>query len=222
MSNEKKKEYETFVSCRFPASWPQLNAPDTKYNKDGVWHTKGILDPSKPEEAAQIAFLEERHEAFIEELKESLTPKQKKTLIINPIVTDELDENGDETGKKTISFKMYATGKDKDGNPKKREPRFFDAKGQKITLAQLPKLAGGSILKIEYAISGYNTPKGSGITLYLNNVQVIKAVEYTGGGGSKFGDEGDGFTAEGGEETPAGFENDGLDETQAEATDGDF
>lgn len=221
MSTDKKKQYETFVTPRGVASWPHLNSPDTKFNKDGTWHTKLVFDPNKPEDAAFLAGLEERRDAYIEGLKLTLDKKQLKALTVNSIVSDELDQEGDETGMKVVSFKMYATGTGKNGEVTKREPRFFDAKGKKITLAQLPKLAGGSILKIEYAISEYHKPKGSGITLYLNNVQVIKAVEYTGAGSSKFGDEGDGFAAPEVEETTSAFEG-GVSETPAGETDGDF
>lgn len=218
----KDKKWESFVTPRGTASWPHLNAPDTEYDDRGTYHTKLVFDPEIPEHAAFLQGLEERLEAHIEEIKSDMPPAKAKKLVINPIVKDEEDrETGEPTGKKVVSFKMYATST-KDGVTKKREPRFFDAKGVKLPLAKLPKLSGGSVLKIEYSISGYNTPKGSGITLYLSNVQVIKAVEYS-GGGSKFTDEGEGFSAKDTEGGAFEDESETVDETQDDtATDGDF
>jgi len=221
VSKTDKKKFETFVTPRGTASWPHLNAPDTEYDDRGVFHTKLVFDPEKPDHAKFLAELEERLEAHVEEVKSELPPAKQKKLTINPIVRDEEDrESGEPTGKKVVSFKMYASST-KDGVTKKREPRFFDAKGAKLPISKLPKLSGGSELKIEYSISGYNTPKGTGITLYLTNVQVIKAVEYS-GGGSKFGDEGEGFSVKETEGGAFSDESEELDETQAEATDGDF
>lgn len=218
MADNKRKQYESFVTPRGVASWPHLNGPDTKYNKDGVYHTKLVFDPRDKDAAKFLDGLQEQLDAHIEELKESKTPKQVKTMTVNDVVQDELDDEGDPTGKKIVSFKMFATGKDKQGNPTTREPRFFDAKGQRIPAGKVPRLSGGSVLKIEYSKSGYDTPKGSGITLYLSNVQIIEAREYTGGGSSKFGDEGDGFVVEQAETFPA--EPSSSEEGGAE--DGDF
>jgi hypothetical protein len=217
-----KKKYVNLVSERGVAVWPHVNSPDTKYNKDGLYHTKLAFDPSNPKQAAFLAALEERLEAWVESLTETLPPAKRKTLKINPVVQDEIDrDSGDETGRKLVSFKMYATGKDRDGNPTKREPRFFDAKGARIPMSLVPRLSGGSVLKIDFSPSEYHTGKNEcGITLYLNGIQIITAVEYS-AGKSPFGDEGDGFVAPRVEESTS-FGNEESHDDASTQEDGDF
>lgn len=204
-TKDKKKQYESFVSPKGAAVWPKLNAPDTEYKAEGEYHTKLAFDPSK--DAKVQAFLDElqaRFDSYVDEVKEEVGPAKAKKLKLNEPFTQELDAEGEETGRVLVKFKMKAQYKAKDGTIKTNKPRFFDAKGN--PLGSPPNIGSDSVLKISYSIAGYNTPQGTGISLYLNAVQIVELKEWNGTGGNAksfgFTEEEDGYV---GEAAAAGF-----------------
>jgi hypothetical protein len=88
----------------------------------------------------------------------------------------EVDDQGNETGNIVFKFKS------------KRQPKLYDAKGKVIT--KNLQVASGTVAKVATAINPYATGINVGVSLYLNDVQIIELVEY--GKGSLFGQE-DGF-----------------------------
>jgi hypothetical protein len=216
-TTENKKKYVTLTSEKGVAVWPWLNAPDTKFDARGVYKVQLAHDPNDAKQRAYLDALEEAHEQAVAVIKKE-NPKLKNSLNVNPVTKAEVNDEGDETGRVLVSFKMYATSQDpKTKEVKTRVPRFFDAKGK--PLVKPPRIGGGSVLKLAYQISPYLNGKNAGITLYLSAVQIIELVEFGGGGSAAafgFGQE-DGFAVE--EESEA-F---GAEETAGdEAVNGDF
>ena len=92
-----------------------------------------------------------------------------------PIKT-EVNDQGETTGRFYISFK---TGE-------KFPPRVFDKYGQIISPEVL--IGNGSKVKVAYKENHY-PGFGGGINLYLNAVQVVELVEYSGGNATDYGFE---------------------------------
>ena len=143
-----------------------LTKPDTKYNKEGKYKTDLIC---AADEASDLIKL-------VEQVKDTNTFQDAPKM---PFSTDE------ETGE--IVFSLGS----------KFPPQFFDSQGQVIASANVPRLMGGSQLRLSGSITTYDMGGnvGSGITLNINRVQIVEAVEASGGGGGFDAVEG-GFVAE--------------------------
>jgi hypothetical protein len=92
----------------------------------------------------------------------------------------------DNDGNEFIGFKLPEM--DFEGNPNKI--KFYDAGGSE--LKDFNELVGnGSLVKIKYRIAPYYmaSTKKVGVSFKFYAMQLIKHVEYTGGGDSGFGDE---------------------------------
>lgn len=153
------------------AKYPALIRPDTRYNKEGTYKT-GLIVPEDSIDELRDACVDE----FVSEFGKAKLAKA--TMPFRPVE----DEEGNPTGEYELTFKS------------KNRPKFFDAKGNPITNIRLiEKLGGGSKLRIKGAAKAYNNGGKLGVTLYLNEVQVVKYVEYNGGGFKADDDEEDGF-----------------------------
>lgn len=144
-------------------SWPYIAKPDTRYNPEGVYKTSLVVSANDAE-----ALMKTCTDAFIEEYGDKKLAKANMPFEVN-----------DESGEVTFKFKS------------KRQPRLYDAKGKVIN--KIPQVASGTIAKVSTAINPYATGINTGVSLYLNDVQILELVEY--GAGPKFGAE-DGFEYE--------------------------
>ena len=164
---------KTTVSPKGVLSWPYIGKPDTRYNPEGVYKTSLIV-------AAEAA------EPLMNMCKESFLSEygQAKLAKANMPFAPELDDQGQETGNVIFKFKS------------KRSPKLYDAKGKAIN--KVLQVSSGTVAKVATAINPYATGINVGVSLYLNDVQIIDLVEY--GGAPKFGEE-DGYEAEDSEET---------------------
>ncbi len=132
--------------------------------------------------------------------------KDAKSLGIYPhsIPTDEKDEDGktiyaEDPDNVTLAFKTgvtFASGDTKVIN-------IYNAKGRKVALPEGTKIGNGTIGCIAGAMGIYqNTSKAkvvidAGVTLYLNDIQIIKLVEFTQDAGfDSFDDEEEGWDGE--------------------------
>lgn len=181
-----KKPKITMNSPKGIAVWPRLTRPDTKFDELGAYTVKLAVDAADAE-----PFLKKLQDVHKETFGKA-APKSGNTMFEPEIDND----TGEETGR--ILFKFRATNKKlKDGTLWDRQPKFFDAKGNRITEA--PNIGGGSKLRIftELYVRGPENPK-PGITLQPIKVQVIDLVEYTGGGDDDENpfDEEDGFVVD--------------------------
>lgn len=174
------------------AKYPWLTKPSTKFNTDGVYQVKLLVDPEEAKDfIAEIdKYVDESYKIACEEHKKDIK-KIKKSYPYEM----ETDDEGEETGKIEIKFKRNATFKDKDtGETVRVTLSFFDSKGKAIEAVK--PLFGGSTIRVNCNVSPYYMKGEAGVTLYINAVQIIKAV--LGGDGSSygFGNEEDGFSEE--------------------------
>lgn len=199
-----------------PAIWPKLNEPDTKYDADGVYEVKlafagddaGFLAMKAKIEGVIDAEFDKKVKELTEDGKAAVAKKLSKVYPFNP----EEDEDGEETGRVILKFKMKASGvSKKTGKPWKRSPDIFNARGN--LLKHPPAIGGGSILKVSFDPMGYYNAKDKqvGCSLRLEGVQVIELVTYGSrdAGSHGFGAE-DGYDGEG--ESPMEDQTTGADD----------
>lgn len=155
------KKYPKRTTPPVTALWAFVGKPATKYNPDGEYLVKGVMEDG-PEVRALLKEIEGwMDEARAEAVKEKPIRKSYQT---NLPIQPEVDENtGDETGRWIISAKS------------KNPPTVVDAKKQP---APGCNPGGGSLLRLglgfgSYAIDGTKT---IGIKAYLNAVQVLSLV----------------------------------------------
>ena len=168
------------------ALYPRLNTPDTKYNEDGVYSCKLILDKAGYDQVmSQITpWFEAEYERLVKE-------SGKKRLDISTKLPIKVNEDGDyefnakqvaqkETKKGLITFAVA----------------LVDSAGVKINDA--PSIGSGSRLKLCVEPYAYFSPLlGVGYTLRLKAAQILELKEYAGGGSSfGFDAEGGGFVSE--------------------------
>lgn len=143
----------TMVLPKGTAAYPYLTTPDTKFG-DTKYKIKHIL---KDGDEAQ---------AIIEQLKTMAFEEFGKSKAGKAIMPFKVDE---EKGEVTFTAKS------------KHQPTIYDIKGE--AAPKDIKVGGGSVVKTKVAFETYDNGGKLGITAYLNGVQVLKLVEYQGGGG---------------------------------------
>ncbi len=217
-----KQKNERFVTPRAPAIWPRLNAPDTKFDSDGVYSAKLAFDGDDDAANALIGKLKAKRDAAFKEFI-SENPKHKKVAKVVDFFHAEIDDEGEETGRITMNFKMKAkvTAK-KTGKVYTMKPTILNAK--KVVLKNPPNIGSGSTLKVSFeAIPYFNAKdKEFGLTLRLVAVQVIELVEFggTAAAANDFDDE-DGYDGEGVERDDSDDGDDADDEDEEDGEDGD-
>ena len=160
------------------AVWPNLSEPNPNF---GDFETKLRID-----EATKNEILPKLEAAHDENHADQLRKSGKKEIKQYPIYCEaEEDEDGTPTGTYLIKFKMKA--KDKEG--RERRLKIVDAKKNIMD----EPVGMGSEIVVSFQIYGWYSPQlGSGITLQLKAVQVLKLIERGGGGTDEFDVE-DGF-----------------------------
>jgi hypothetical protein len=143
------------------------------------------------------------------------------------VFAEELDKDGDETGRILINFKMKASGVTKTGKKWSQKPTIFDAKGKEMK--NPPDIYGGSTLRVSFETIG--GPVASAKTFYLSNrMLAVKLLALVARGGYSadslgMGEEEDGYEAEDADLNAApssASSNDEADETPADAGGSDF
>ncbi len=165
------------------AIWPKLNKPDTKFNVDGEYSVKLAI----PSEEAQdlIAQLDQAYAQSQETAKEK-NPGKKIKAASKPY-TEEVDDQGNETGNIVFNFKCKAKITGKDGSSFPNAPKLFDSANKPFPVDT--GIWGGSTLRVAFnAIPYYTAMAGAGVSLRLKAVQVINLVSGgEGGNGSSYG-----------------------------------
>lgn len=199
-----KPKRERYLSPKGIAVWPRLNEPDTKFKPEGEYSVTLAYDGDDRAVRDLIAKLEKRRDELFEQWL-SENPKKKKVATVAPVFTEELDDNGDETGRVLLKFKMRASGTSKKTGKKwTMRPDIFDARGRKLT--NPPKIGGGSTLKVSFEVGGafVESAKQFYLSLRLVAVQVIDLVEFGSRSAADYGfGEEDGFEADDEHFTPA-------------------
>lgn len=153
-----------YVSPKGSAGYPKLLKPDTKFKAAGEYSTSLTMDKKTAK-----PLMDQIEEAYTEEFGAKALPKAN------------FPYKEDEEGNITFKFKS------------KQKPRLFDSKGMPIKATDDLNIGSGSAMKVSGAISCRAVSGKNYATLYMNAVQIIDLVEYS---GSPFGAEEGGFTAE--------------------------
>jgi hypothetical protein len=180
---------KNFTTPKGAAGYSNLTKPDTKFDAEGKYKTSITLPTEQAESLMELAREEANELAVLD--------KKTKKVVMPEGIKFPFVENDDDTV--TFTFKS------------KKKPKLFDAKGNPILgqAAEDLRVGGGSTIKVKGAFSAYEG-FGGGVTAYLNDVQIIKLVEF-GGGGFKAEDDEDGYVA--GASAPAErFEDSGTQE----------
>jgi len=155
-----------YVTPKGSAIWPWLSVPDTRFDDQGKYKTDILV---KSDDAKALA--EKAKEIYIEEFGEKALSKAKWPF--------EIDE---ESG--GVRFRAKSS----------KKPVLYDAGGNFIK--EDLSVGNGSVLKLSGVMSTYNAGGNTGVTMYLNAVQVIDLVEF---GGTAFEPE-DGYMHESADE----------------------
>lgn len=183
-----KKKYVNFTTPAGRAGFTHLHAPDTKYNKAGVYQTRLVLAPG-PETTKFIELVDEQndeaYERAVADFKESKPRRKVPYTKHEPYV--ELED-----GSYEINFKMTASGERKDGTRWKQRPKLFDGKGKPLPAGV--RVGGGSLLKVAgyfkpFAMLTSKSQGTAGASLKLSAVQILELVEFGGGNAETFGFE---------------------------------
>lgn len=148
-----------FRTAKGKAVYPWLNQPDTKFHKpDGIYKCGLRLSTDEAHEIMQAATVL-ANEALGKKAENARMPWDTEA----------------DTGE--IVFKTKS----------KYKPKFHDSKGSVIPEDQVPRMFGGSVLKLKGTMTAYDTGANWGITMNLTGVQVIDPVTQ--------GQDGEGFDA---------------------------
>ncbi len=188
-----KKTYS--LSPFFETLHPHFNKADTKFNAEGLFHSKLIGEGPEAEELAND--LEAQSDAALAAyFEEKAIPKgeQKKWTPYYPFEREEHPETGERTGRIIFEVKQNATIRLKDGTTKSVTIGLYDAAGKPMTAP----IWSGSIVRVFWAgrIIPMVGQKRVGVRLDFSQVQVKQLAKSGSGGGSAFGAV-DGYTEEG-------------------------
>jgi hypothetical protein len=114
-------------------------------------------------------------EKFIEAIKNAYVEELGAKKLAKANLSHEVNEDD------TVTFKFKS----------KSKPKLFDSKGKPIT--KEISVGNGSVIKVAGGFGPYDKGANTGVALYLNSVQIIDLVEWT--GSSAFGEEQGGFVA---------------------------
>jgi hypothetical protein len=206
-----KYDYATITTPRGVLIYPHLTEADTKFVKpDGEYHTKFALPADSDEAAALIEKLEAEMERYIAENPDGLTKPKIKKAARADLYEEEVDDEGEETGRLIFKFKLKAKVKTKT-KEWDQQPRLFDGALNPIQEGVNPWT--GSEGKISSEVFPYymETSKTFGLSLRCNAVQILKLVAGQGKSGKDFGfgEEDDAYTTDA---SAAGFEPEAGDE----------
>lgn len=214
MAQKRKTQY----SPKGKFLYPKLVKADTKFDPEGVFSVKLVVDG---DDAADLieAIDAEMENSYQNALEEAGTPaKKKKVKKADTPYSPEEDDEGNETGNVIFNFKLKAVGKNsKTGETWKNAVKLYDARNKEITGSKKKamNIGSGTVGRIAFQMNPFYTAQvGAGVSLRLLAAQIIELVEF--GGGFEFGEEDDGFSSDDIEDE-GGFE----DETEEGGADDD-
>ncbi|UCR91185.1 putative ssDNA binding protein [Ralstonia phage RpT1] len=171
-----------------------VTKPDTKYKAEGEYKIRVKI----PKEAVQdlyeelAALAEAKLAQTIERAKKD--PKFKASLKGKaPKAADLPFYEDDEDGTYVFTFKSKASFISKkpgsEGETVNRTIPIWQG-NKRLKPEEVPKFGEGSKVRVSFVAADFFTAAvGAGITLRLEAVKLIQAVEYTGGGSNPFGDD---------------------------------
>ena len=188
MADKKTSDYISSPLQKTPIAdmiFIYLAQPDVKFGDPKYGFTL-VLDSKVPEHVAFLDGLNKLNDTVGQELLKGIT-KGRNAFRVKDVCKAEEDDDGNPTGKYFLKCVS------------KQQRPVLDSKGQVIPADILRKIGSGSkgraLLSIKKSIASQH--KTVGITMYLDKVQVVSVVEYSGGSGSSGFDAVDGgFTAD--------------------------
>lgn len=188
-----KIRFEKLITPVGVARYPHLTEPDTKFDSDGVFHTKLVM--SAEEAAGTIAKIEAVRDNFYDQQ----LAKIKKTHKLAPAAEPELDDDGNETGNVIFTTKMkFRITSERLGKSWEQTPRIFGADNKPVTDVANLRLWGGSRIALALELVPYamGSTKLVGVSLRLKAVQIHELSSGNPSSGDKFGFEEheDGYT----------------------------
>lgn len=167
----------------FPLSFPNITAPDDKYD---VYTANGVDDPNSAAMKQAKAILADALKTF------DLDPAEAKLPLVKEM---KKDPNSPANARKP---KKIATGKLVLKSKSQRPPAVFDSKGREINPKGLD-IRGGTLARVQGFLSPYDMNGNEGISFTLTGVQIIKLAEgrASAGFGEYQTDDGEGFTISG-------------------------
>jgi hypothetical protein len=188
-----EQKYLRITTPKGTFRYPFVKAPDTRFNKDGVYKVDFLLT----EEAAAplMEQLDKLNKENFEKVQSELKPIKQKTLKMATPYAPDADDDGNETGLIKIKPKMNSQFKGKDGAMVSMRPAVFDSKGAPIE--NIPLIGNGSEGKVNFTPMPYYNPKDNvcGLSIRLNGIQIIKLIPYSAQSASAMGfnsEEGEG------------------------------
>ena len=202
--------YPILTTPRGVFVYPHLTVPDTKFVKpDGEYHTKFALDSSLESTDEFVTQLADLLDSFVADYRSdkanNMTPAKYKKTSLADLFEEDVDEEGQETGRLLFKFKLKA----KVETAKKswtQKPRLFDSSAAPI-VGEV-NIWTGSEGKCNIEVFPYymQSSKTFGLSLRIKGAQILKLVSGQGVNAADmgFGTEDDGYVAEPDGE---GFEN---------------
>lgn len=180
-TTNKRPKNPTFTTEPGTSRYPKLNTPDTKYKAEGEYSVKMVFDakaiqPLVDQYEAEVQKVRATEKARLMEGDGKSKAKAKSLSIAESPFKADVDDEGEETGKTVVNFKLPAKIIPKD--PAKKtlvlKPDIFDAQGR--MLADPPEIWGGSILRISGELRPYYNAKDNacGLSMRLRAAQIIE------------------------------------------------
>ena len=147
-------EWTPALPCMFPYLWKQA---DKWGNKGKEWKIAVRLDPNEPEHKAFLSKVKAMLAECLERVGAKATNKPWRLV---------LDKDKQPTGQYLITFKTgYA-------------PHVFDAHNNNKVIEEDNDMGNGSVVRVRYMPSWYTGTVGTGVTFYLQDVQLLDLVVY--------------------------------------------
>lgn len=193
-----EKEPAAIIKAHGKALWCKVVEPDYKFDEDGVFSTKLVINEEEKDRLESI--LQPMLEAHYNEVvKAAKNPAQaKKVVKMASNFKEAVDENGDPTGDYEISFKRKAKiVAKKTGKVYPQKVSVFIGKGKPLPTGV--QVGNGSAITVAFEVaksSEMNTPgyfmqstKEVGLSLRLQAVLVRELKEYSGNNDASLFDE---------------------------------
>lgn len=187
---------------------PWFNRPDTKFNADGLYHTDLLVSGKAAEDLA--AKIEQAAQAALAEHVQEMKPGEAKKWNLYVPFEREEDDEGNQTGRISFTFKQNAkiASKKEPAGYKEVKIELRDSKDNVIDVNVWDGSEGRIMFTMRPIVMV--SSKQAGVRLDFAKVQITKLVQ-GGGSGRGFGEVEDGFVADERGESDQGDEDQGGD-----------
>lgn len=212
----------TITTPKGTARYPWLNTADSKFG-DPKYKVELLVDTG----AAGLDDLQGKLEDMLEDHFQDILEAEEGSGKYTEIFKEELPFF-EEDGKVLFKASLNKIGKNKKtGEEWENKIAFYDAKGKPIPANAVPKVGGGSVLRVSCEVNLWSMPETEGrgrakvtnlkvgLSLRIKGVQVIEARQ-GGGGAASAADMGFG------EEEGYSYDPDAFDADDADGGDDDF